>query len=63
MQSANNPDIINPHGIDTLDIELRDYFAAQCLSALLPQSHNPYEIANWAYRIADALIEVREREE
>lgn len=45
------------------DITLRDYFAARAMPALLDKSSNPYEIARWAYQIAQAMIDEREKDE
>lgn len=54
-----NP-VTNTSDNKNLTLEMRDYFAAQCVNALIPQSSNPYEIAQWAYKIADAMIATRE---
>lgn len=42
---------------------LRDYFAAHALAALIGQSSNRYEIAQWAYNMADAMLETRAKPE
>ena len=45
------------------DITLRDYFAAQAIIGLLHENHpNVYQLARDAYRVADAMIEERDRE-
>jgi hypothetical protein len=48
-------------------MSLRDYFAGQALcgkSILLPGAFlsTPHEIANWCYKIADAMLEERNKE-
>ena len=43
-------------------MELRDYFAGQALIILSRSSLQAYEAAAQAYRIADAMLEVREAE-
>lgn len=45
------------------DLTLRDYFAARALPALIEKSTNPYEIARWAYQIAEAMMDEREKDE
>ena len=45
------------------NITLRDYFAAQAIIGLLTESHpNVYQLARDAYKIADAMLEERERD-
>ncbi len=45
------------------NITLRDYFAAQAVIGLLDESHpNVYQLARDAYKIADAMLEERERD-
>ena len=45
------------------NITLRDYFAAQAVIGLLNESHpNVYQLARDAYKIADAMLEERERD-
>jgi hypothetical protein len=45
------------------NITLRDYFAAQAVIGLLVESHpNVYQLARDAYKIADAMLEERERD-
>ena len=42
---------------------LRDYFAAQAVIGLLDVSHpNVYQLARDAYKLADAMLEERERD-
>lgn len=47
--------------INEKDVTLRDYFAAHALCALIGTSSNQWEISQWAYRIADAMIETRDK--
>lgn len=45
-------------------MDLRDYFAAKAMNGMLADpTHDPYpeEAAKWAYKIADAMMEARER--
>jgi len=52
---------MNTPSID--NITLRDYFAAQAVIGLLTESHpNVYQLARDAYKIADAMLEERERD-
>jgi hypothetical protein len=45
------------------NITLRDYFAAQAVIGLLHQSHpNVYDLARDAYKLADAMLEERQRD-
>jgi hypothetical protein len=45
------------------NITLRDYFAAQAVIGLLNDSHpNVYQLARDAYKLADAMLEERERD-
>jgi hypothetical protein len=45
------------------NITLRDYFAAQAVIGLLTESHpNVYQLARDDYKIADAMLEERERD-
>jgi hypothetical protein len=45
------------------NITLRDYFAAQAVIGLLTESNpNVYQLARDAYKIADAMLEERERD-
>ena len=45
------------------NITLRDYFAAQAVIGLLTESHpNVYQLARDANKIADAMLEERERD-
>lgn len=53
--------IFDKHGYN---LELRDYFAAQALPALIKRfyvssEHGEEKIASWAYDIADAMLSVR----
>jgi hypothetical protein len=45
-------------------MELRDYFAAKAISALVQGGMHPnvWELARDAYKIADAMMEIRENE-
>lgn len=44
---------------------LRDFFAANALQAILNNpdnfGHNPWELSRIAYRVADAMLEVRSK--
>ena len=40
---------------------LRDQFAMAALSAIMAGGNTPKEVAEWAYEIADMMIEVREK--
>jgi hypothetical protein len=45
------------------DPTLRDYFASAAVQGLLARDdhwHNPWDIARDAYKIADAMMDVRE---
>jgi hypothetical protein len=45
------------------NITLRDYFAAQAVIGLLNDSHpNVYQLARDAYKLADAMLEERQRD-
>ena len=45
------------------NITLRDYFAAKAIIGLLDGSHpNVYQLARDAYKLADAMLEERERD-
>lgn len=43
-------------------ITLRDYFAVQAISAIpwLPHTSKPEDFAEWAYKLADAMLKARE---
>jgi hypothetical protein len=44
-------------------ITLRDFFAAQAVIGLLDDSHpNVYQLARDAYKLADAMLEERQRD-
>ncbi len=53
--------------IDRVETQnLRDYFAAHALAALIGligKSSNRYEIAQWAYNMADVMLETRTKPE
>lgn len=46
-------------------ITLRDYLAVMCANGILSNpgtpSNTPYQVAGEAYRLADALLEVRDQ--
>jgi hypothetical protein len=45
-------------------MSLRDYFAAQALAGYVDEEGNPYnesEIAEWCYKVADAMLAERSR--
>ena len=47
------------------DPTLRDYFAAAIVQGLLSRDdswHNPWDIARDAYKIADAMMDIREEQ-
>ena len=47
------------------DPTLRDYFAAAIVQGLLSRDdswHNPWDIARDAYKIADAMLDIREED-
>jgi hypothetical protein len=41
-------------------MSLRDWFAGQALANEYTQSNDPAKIAEWAYRVADAMLKARE---
>ena len=46
----------------TAGMELRDYFAAKALANRYTQDETkPDKVAEWAYAIADAMLEAREQ--
>jgi hypothetical protein len=51
------------HLVITDELSMRDYFAAQAMAALVSReervSFNQWELARDAYRLADAMLEVR----
>ena len=50
----------NPHLTDQLGMTLRDYFAAQAMNAFLSRPGSPFEKdAEYAYKMADAMMEAR----
>lgn len=57
------PNVTGEKGMD-----LRDYFAAKAMQAIISSSHPNDNItesvcASWAYQIADAMMEAREKDE
>jgi hypothetical protein len=44
-------------------MSLRDYFAAQALSGLLACNDNAHGLASLCYKIADAMIAQRDKEQ
>lgn len=53
---------------DNAGMSLRDYFAAQVMGTLqthfrnkLALARHPEAVAKWAYRMADAMLEAREK--
>ena len=64
MKAFPRPNTIHP---DDLGMDLRDYFAAKAMQAIIGNSDQASleigEIANWvgyyAYTVADAMIEAR----
>lgn len=68
----NNPPAfpLHNHGVQTLGMHftgmtLRDYFAAQVLTAwyciVENESSNPNLVAIWCYQLADAMLAAREQ--
>ena len=53
-----NADIIDP-GAEGMT--LRDYFAAKVLQAIVDVSHSPELFANHAHKVADAMLEARNK--
>ena len=53
----------HPEQYGTMGMTLRDYFAAKAMTGCLPGSHfSTGELqlkAQWAYRMADAMLEAR----
>ena len=47
------------HGSD-FGMQLRDYFAAKAMQAIVDVGHSPELFANHAYKIADAMLRARE---
>lgn len=51
-------------GVDFVPgMSLRDFFAGKAMSALIPEQMHPADTAETAYRIADAMLVERERED
>lgn len=47
-------------GLPNEGLSLRDYFAAKALANLYTHSESsPDKVADWAYQIADAMLEAR----
>jgi hypothetical protein len=42
---------------------LRDYFAAKAMAAAAGENYKLHEIAAWAYKMADAMLAEKWREE
>lgn len=42
------------------EANLRDYFAAKAMQAIVDVGHNPELFANHAYKIADEMLRARE---
>lgn len=62
MSTKENP-FVYPTPIDAIPgITLRDYFAVQAISAIpwLPHTSKPEDFAEWAYKLADAMLKARE---
>lgn len=54
----------NGHITSQDGMDLRDYFAAKAMQAIISSSHHNEDIykavcASWAYEIADAMMEAR----
>jgi hypothetical protein len=54
----------NPHLTDQLGMTLRDYFAAKAMEAYITSHSKELEVhqymcANWSYRMADVMMEIR----
>ena len=63
-KDAGGPAFPNPQGIVSVDdlcngMTLRDYFAAQSITAISNTWADPKNVAKHAYEIADAMLEVR----
>lgn len=43
-----------------IEANLRDYFAAKAMQAIVDVGHSPDLFANHAYKIADAMLRARE---
>ncbi len=44
-------------------MSLRDYFAAKAMAGAAGENYKPHEIAAWAYKMADAMLAEKWREE
>jgi hypothetical protein len=57
----NPPAFPHPHVLQQSGMTLRDYFAGQCMQALLTRGDdtNRPAIAEWAYMMADAMLKER----
>jgi hypothetical protein len=51
------PQKLNP----VMGMDLRDYFAAQVLSCVIIDDTNIHGSATFCYRVADAMMEAREK--
>ena len=56
--------IFNERGISYFGMSLRDYFAGQALMGLCAAraEGKHYLVAGWAYKLADAMLEEKEKE-
>lgn len=52
----------NPHRTDMTGMTLRDYFAAKAIAAYHSDGNfsDSEDVANWCYKIADAMMEARD---
>lgn len=44
-----------------LGMSLRDYFAGQALNSLLMSGHNYLQVADHAFKVADAMLKARKQ--
>jgi hypothetical protein len=61
-KAVRNPSAFpHPHSQQQSGMTLRDYFAGQCMQALLTRGDdtNRPAIAEWAYMMADAMLKER----